>query len=365
MNAPYRHAMGEPASAAGHRRFLLSTQSMAPGNGGVAAVARMTARVLAEHHAVRALACQDRGNYEVERVPVAAFDGHILPFVIWNFRESRKSTHVIYDHPATARAHLDAPFSSRPYAVWIHGWEIWEQAPAKYVRAVAGASLVLANSAYTAERGRHALSGIVPRICTLGTSGNECPAHIGPSVDPPTVMLLGRIDDLFAKGHDVLIEIWPQVVSAVPDARLLLVGGGTALERVRAMAAASAARESIEITGFVASRGLEDYWRRATVFAMPGFAEGFGLVYVDAMRHGLPVIASTDDGGQDVNVDGVTGYNVARADRKRMVDAIVSLLRDPDKARTMGAAGHALWQRTYTFDCFRDRLLDVMGGFLS
>ena len=49
---------------------------------------------------------------------------------------------------------------------------------------------------------------------------------------------------------------------------------------------------------------LDAYWQRATVFAMLGFAEGFGLVYAEAMRRGLPVVASMEDAGQEINVDG-------------------------------------------------------------
>src|SRR5262249_20183587 len=140
------------------------------------------------------------------------------------------------------------------------------------------------------------------RMCVLGTPDDEEPETFGPSPEGPTVLLVGRVDELFAKGHDVLIDVWPEVVSAVPDAKLLFVGGGSHLWKVKDLAARSSARHAIEIAGFVPDQNMDAYWRRATVFAMLGYTEGFGLVYVDAMRQGLPVVASTEDAGQEINI---------------------------------------------------------------
>jgi phosphatidylinositol alpha-1,6-mannosyltransferase len=133
---------------------------------------------------------------------------------------------------------------------------------------------------------------------------------------------------------------------------------------VRRLAATSPARAAIEIAGFVTDEQIEAYWERATVFVMPGFAEGFGLVYVDAMRHGVPVIASMEDGGQEVNRDGVTGFNIARSDRSALTEAIVHLLSDRDAALRLGMAGHELWRAKYRRTNFECRLLTALDDFL-
>ena len=353
-------------AAAVRPRILLSSQTLAAGNGGICAVARMTAMALSDIGEVRALACQDDEDARIGTVPIRAFHSRRLPFALANFLETRRATHVIYDFAGTARAHPNFPFLRRPYAVWLHGWEVWHNPPRKYLAAIERAALVLANSAYTRDRAREVLpTSAAVTVCALGTAVDAPPPTVGPSDGPPTVMLLGRADELFAKGHDILIEVWPNVVSAVPGARLLLVGGGPCLGRVTALAANSPVRQSIEIVGFIPDGQLEPYWQRASVFAMLGFAEGFGIVYADAMRHGLPVVASTDDAGQEVNVDGVTGFNVARSDKKRLVEILVTLLRERDYARSLGAAGHARWHRHYSFSAFRQRLLAAASEFLS
>ena len=61
----------------------------------------------------------------------------------------------------------------------------------------------------------------------------------------------------------------------------------------------------IEFRGFVPDEQIEDVWASATLFAMPGVMEGFGLVYIEAMRHGLPVIASVHDAAPEINLDGI------------------------------------------------------------
>lgn len=346
-------------------RILLSAQSLTQGNSGVAAVARLTAASLSESHAVTALACHDEGNYAIGPVSVRGFSDRRVPFVIANALASRRATHVIYDHAGTARAHLELPLLRIPHAIWLHGWELWEQPRADYLRAIRAATIVLANSAYTAERAAPLLRGIDVKICPLATPADRPPSFVPAPGGPPTVMLLGRVDELFAKGHDLLIDVWPLVRKAVPDARLMFVGGGSALGRLRALVAASPARDAIEIAGFVPDAALGEYWRRAHVFVMPGFAEGFGLVYAEAMRRSLPVIASTDDGGQEVNVDGVTGFNVARSDKGRLIDVLVMLLRDRDRAAKMGAAAHTRWLELYTFSGFKRRFATATSAFLS
>lgn len=347
-------------------RVLLSTQSLLAGNGGICAVARLTARALASSCSVEALACQDVADHRIEAIAVRAFANRRARFFLANLAAIRRATHVIYDFAGTARAHIDLSFRQRPYATWVHSLEIWRNAPRKYLRAISGASLILANSAYTVRRAEDALpKGAEVVICAPGTEQGSAPGKIGPSDGPPTVMLLGRADEVFAKGHDILIEVWPDVAAAVPDARLLLVGGGTELGKVRDLAAASPARGSIEITGFVPEEALAAYWQRATVLAMPGFTEGFGLVYIEAMRRGLPVVASTEDAGQEVNVDGTTGFNVSRRHKARLTEILVALLRDRDLAKKLGTAGHARWQEHYTFAAFERRLHEATRRFLA
>ena len=76
------------------------------------------------------------------------------------------------------------------------------------------------------------------------------------------------------------------------------------------------------------------------------------------------LVASTDDGGQELNVDGMTGFNVPRNDKKRLTEVLVTLLRDYDYAQALGAAGHVRWREQYSFSAFKRRLLASTNDFL-
>jgi phosphatidylinositol alpha-1,6-mannosyltransferase len=177
--------------------------------------------------------------------------------------------------------------------------------------------------------------------------------------------MLGRVDkNQFQKGHSEMIDSWGDVTSVVPHAQLVIAGGGSGLEYLRSMVQASPARNSIHVRGFVPEAEMERMWSQAHVFAMPSRREGFGLVYVEAMRHSLPVIASVHDAGREVNVDGKTGFNVNLDKRGELAERLISLLASPDMAHRMGQEGHRRWQEHFRFSAFRDRLNPLLGRFL-
>jgi glycosyltransferase involved in cell wall biosynthesis len=93
---------------------------------------------------------------------------------------------------------------------------------------------------------------------------------------------------------------------------------------------------------------------------MPSRDEGLGLVYLEAMAHGLPCIGSVHDAATEVIDDGVTGYLVDQSDATQLADRIGALLSDEATRLEMGARGLARWQRRFTYDQFRDRLLSLV-----
>ena len=347
------------------KNLFVAAQYMSEGNGGIAEVARLTAKSLGRRFPTRALACLEPADFRFEDVSVRGFGGGRLKFVASLVVAARAATHVVHDFVGTARAQ-SMIFPRRPYAVWAHGIEVWDHPRPSHLKALRRADLVLVNSAYTLERASDALRGARNvRLCRLGTTSDDAPDHVGPSRGPPTVLLLGRIDPSFPKGHALLMSIWPRVVSAVPNARLLFAGGGPALKEAREMAARSTVAASIEVAGFVPAQNLESIWRRATLFAMPSYEEGFGLVFIEAMRRGIPVIASREDAGQEINLDGATGFNLTCDEPDRIADAIIRLLRDPDLGQRLGDAGHERWKSLFRFESFDQRLRSAMEGFLG
>ena len=340
-------------------RVMIGATLLAAGHGGIARVARMTARALIQAgDGVDLLSFLDKVPISIAGVPARRARASKLMYLLLCHGAALGSTRAIYDSVGTARAHPRIGRLRIPYATWIHGIEVWYDDNPDRRRALLGSELVLVNSQFTLDKyqSRH---GALPqaRVCWLATEEDEPPIASARFDGPPLVLMVGRIDrDQNYKGHAELIGSWPRIVSAVPAARLVIAGSGSGLSAMRERAARSSAAANIEFLGFVPDEMMPKLWQCAHVFAMPSRNEGFELVYVEAMRYGLPVIASVHDAGSEVNVDGETGYNVDMGRPGDLAERLIDLLRGPDAARKMGMAGQARWRQYFRYSAFADRL---------
>nr|MCU0622828.1 glycosyltransferase [Gemmatimonadaceae bacterium] len=160
---------------------------------------------------------------------------------------------------------------------------------------------------------------------------------------PGRVLFLGRL--VARKGAHVLLEAFARLAPAQPDATLRIVGDGPERRALEARAATLGLADRVTFVGAVAPSAVADEYARAAVFAMPaitdwkGEQEGFGLVLVEAMRAGLPVVASASGGIGDIVRDGETGRLVAEGDAGALADALTALLARPADAARLGDAG--------------------------
>ena len=355
----------------GKTQLCLAVTSLKPGNGGIARVARLMGRALAGEVAkgevhLRAIGLNDEAAVSDLGFELTAARGSRLRFTAAVQAAAVRSTHFLYDSLAMARAHNRLPLLKRPMLAWVYGIEVWEDAPAERVASSRRADVLLASTLYTRERAERAHGGFArARVCWLGTETDELPASPARTDGPPMVLVLGRLERGRDKGHRALIDCWPAVASAARDARLVIVGTGSDFDAVRQHAASSRAAGQIEMRGFVAESKIEDLWAEARVFAMPSRGEGFGLVYVEAMRHGVPVIASVHDAAPEINLEGETGYNVDLARAGDLAERLIHLLRDRDAAARLGANGQRRWKDYFCFSAFRDHFLPLVAEFLS
>jgi phosphatidylinositol alpha-1,6-mannosyltransferase len=349
-------------------RIHIASESFSLERGGAARVGRLTAGVARDARwSARLLALSDPTPVGDFQLPSTTAAGSRWKFVFECWRSVLNRSHFIYNHPGIARAHLRSPLFRRPFAVWMLGYDAWsERMRGDYGKIIVSADQLISISSYTRARAAE----IVPRaheaeICWLGTEEDEAAPWAQEAKAPPTVLILSRIDrSEMQKGHLELIEAWPTVRVAVPDARLLIAGGGNGLEILRSMAAASSAACGIRFTDSLTQAQANALWSKVHVFAMPSRQEGFGIVYIEAMRHGLPVIASIHDAGQEVNVDEVTGFNVNLDRPGELAERIILLLRDADLARRIGKAGLARWREHFAWSAFRKRLEPILAEFL-
>jgi phosphatidylinositol alpha-1,6-mannosyltransferase len=345
------------------RHWFLGASRLGAGHGGIARVARLTAKTLIEEGAALTMtSLHDGAPVDIGgRQSMVACNNRIL-YAAQCHKSVFTCDHFLYDAVGMARAHPRLPGLRKPYGVWIHGVEVWDSLHAARARALRAADFVLVNSRFTLDKFQELHWPLEnAHVCRLATEDDELPQTVPHFGGPPTALLIGRSDkDNFRKGHKEVIGSWAAVIRAIPDAELLIAGGGDGLDLLRETVARSPARERIKVLGFVPEEEMPMLWDRAQLFVQPSWKEGFGLVYIEAMRHGLPVIASVHDAGQEVNVDNKTGFNIDMNKPEQLAERIIDLLRDPDKAREMGHSGQERWRKNFRFGAFRKRLSNIL-----
>jgi phosphatidylinositol alpha-1,6-mannosyltransferase len=161
------------------------------------------------------------------------------------------------------------------------------------------------------------------------------------------------------------------VRARIPDARLLVVGGGPLRSTYANLAASLGVNGSVEFLGALADAARDEVLDRAHVFVMPSRlpldrgGEGFGIVYLEAAVHGLPAVAGNVAGALDAVVNGETGLLVDPTDHVAVAEAISDLLAHPAKAETLGRSAY---ERARQFswptvaEQVEDLLLEVAGS---
>ncbi|TDD79583.1 glycosyltransferase family 4 protein [Actinomadura rubrisoli] len=208
--------------------------------------------------------------------------------------------------------------------------------------------------------------GVDERTFRPGAGGDAIRARHG-LADRPVVVCVSRL--VPRKGQDALIHAWPRVLRAVPDAALLLVGGGPYRADLERLAASLGVGRSVVLTGSVPWEELPAHYDAGDVFAMPcrtrrrGLdVEGLGIVYLEASATGLPVVAGDSGGAPDAVLPGETGTVVPGRSVARVADALTGLLTDPGRARKMGEAGRGWVEREWRWALQAARLGALLGG---
>lgn len=206
--------------------------------------------------------------------------------------------------------------------------------------------------------------GVDERTFHPHSGGAEVRRRLG-LTDRPVVVCVSRL--VPRKGQDTLIRALPRIRAAVPDAVLLLVGGGPYRAELERLAARTGVGRAVRFTGEVGWEELPAHFGAGDVFAMPcrtrrgGLdVEGLGIVYLEASATGLPVVAGDSGGAPDAVLDGETGWVVRGTSVEETADRIVTLLRDEELRRRMGERGRAWVEERWRWDLLAQRLAELL-----
>jgi phosphatidylinositol alpha-mannosyltransferase len=179
----------------------------------------------------------------------------------------------------------------------------------------------------------HGAFRIVPNGVDVQRFAEAAPAELGPG---RILLFVGRLHE--RKGFAVAVEAFGLLAGERPDVRLVVAGQGEQRSALDALAVDARAR--VTMLGSVPNADLPPYHAAADVLIAPSVGgESFGIVLVEAMAAGLPVVASRIPGYVEVLTDGVQGLLVPPRDPLALAEAAGRLLDDADLAHAMGAAG--------------------------
>ena len=353
--------------------------------GGVQRASRHVAAVAAKFASERGLAYRflsftdPQGLHTVRVGPHEfQFSGHARDksqFALAALRAAgRQPSIVIALHPHLAPLVAAMRLRSRNFRsiMFAHGLEVWRPLGWPRGAALRSSDLVIAPSGDTA---RHLISdqkirpdkvrqlawGLDPEFETRLLAPISPPRPAAFPQRARIILTVGRWDPAERyKGADTLISALPRVLQTVPDAALVLVGDGDDRPKLEQLARDSGVADRIHFLFGLSQEELFACYAHCEVFALPSRAEGFGLVFLEAMANSKPVIGGAHGGTPDVIEDGVSGLLVRHGDLAMLSNALVSLLADPARAAEMGARGRQRVQSEYTFERFQSGLSQVL-----
>ena len=228
-----------------------------------------------------------------------------------------------------------------PYTVLTYGKEVWEPLPLLERQSLQKASAIWTISRYSRDCLCQANEidpnrvQIVP--CAVDgqtfTPGDKSPQLIAKYElgDAKVLMTVTRLwsGDIY-KGVDVTIRALPKITQANPDVKYLVIGRGDDRPRLEKLAQELGVGDRVVFAGFVPTEALVDHYRLADAYIMPS-QEGFGIVYLEAMACGVPVLSGEADGSAEPLQDGRLGWRVPHRDPQAVAAACLEILQGQDR----------------------------------
>lgn len=327
-------------------KVLLVPNSYPPTVGGLEVAVQGLARALqrsghrvlvaTSHRRLRATREVDGAGIEVHRIPLAPVIGlrGVIDLVRLVRRERPDVVNSHYVGPMALLCWAARKWVKLPWVVNVHGNDIERHArrPCLVRRCTRGilreADLVLSNS--------HALLrkavAVEPSVAAkAGVVGNGLDQEDLEGIEPfraaaPYLLSVGRFVE--KKGQDVLVRAFARVRSRHPALELVLVGAGPTREQCMRLTRHLGLGDAIRFVGEVDRREVFSFLLGSEAFVLPSRMEPFGVVLLEAMAAGTPIVATSVDGVPELIDDGENGLLVQPDDADALASAICALLDD-------------------------------------
>jgi glycosyltransferase involved in cell wall biosynthesis len=195
-------------------------------------------------------------------------------------------------------------------------------------------------------------NGVNPEKYQPENTGNlRSEFNIAPNA--PLIGFVGQLDE--RKGLDNLFPAFKKITQAIPDAVLLIVGTGVLQQRIETFIVQNRLERNIRLAGF--RNDIPNIMRTIDLLVLPSWWEGFGIVIIEAMAAGKPVITTNVSSMPEIVIHGQTGLVVPVKDDAELYQAMLELVQNLDKAGRMGAQGREVVLEKFTITGMIDQYL--------
>jgi asparagine synthase (glutamine-hydrolysing) len=310
------------------------------------------------------------GNY-------TGFNGNRISFVLNIWRKSHRYDVFILGHInlATAGWGVKKFFAKKKLILIAHGIEVWSKLSGIKATCLKEADIILAVSNFTkskivdihrTEAGRIRIFHNTIDPFFNYPSCFKKPAYLlnryGIKDEDSVVFTLSRLSFTEKyKGYDQVIELLPALKQKNPNLRYILAGKADEreLERVNEMIESHKLAESITLPGFIKDEEVIDHYLLSDVFVMPSRKEGFGIVFIEAMACGLPVVAGNIDGSVDALKQGELGTLVNPFNQKELLEGMQQQL-NIGRSEISGQCLQRKVKDAFGFEVYKERLSKIL-----
>lgn len=167
------------------------------------------------------------------------------------------------------------------------------------------------------------------------------------------------------KAIDFNLKAIAQLINKYPNLKYLIIGDGPEMRHLKELSNNLKINEHVKFLGQLSHENVLAYMAKADIFSLPSWDEAFGVVYIEAMAQGKPVIGCQGEGIEDFVEHGKTGLLVKPKDVDSLVKAMDYLLSNPNEARAMGQRARKLVLENYTWEKNAERTIEVYREVLN
>lgn len=369
-----RHSENPPA-------IHLCAPEIFGGHGGIQTYMRLLIRAVSDQNRLGSVfALGDTSKDERARRWSSRFDFDFFPSegsklrFAWHIgTRTQPDDHLIFGH--INQSPLGPIFQKAgrisKYGIILHGIEAWQKLAWPKRMALDRAALAVSTTPYTRTR-VHQCNEVNPAHHEILPLALE-PDRFSPDASTPhsgdsttnhpnqlNVLTVARLDaNERYKGVDHVLTAVARYREHGSEISYTVIGDGSDRARLEQITASLEVDDHVRFLGYVSDERLGRAFEAADVFAMPSKGEGFGLVYLEAMSHGLPVIASPEGGAQHVITEEKDGLLVEYGDIAALVDAFEKLSSEPFRQQLSEGAQKSAAGK-YSFERFNEKLNAIM-----